>query len=362
MVVCIDDVTEDLNRQCAYMFAFSAGHNILGFGEGINTNEEIVNAGKDICSSLPMTQLKHYHLSGKEEDIPPINTPDYIIAQLRLYHERQYSQSGNYALNEIRNELFPAIKDTEIDVIYKDENKEDTSLIKYITKGQDEKGKKHILLVGEGGMGKTVSLLQTCEYLLANRINAIYIPLNKIDRNTTLDKYLERIVCAGNQVIWRDLRMIMSVPTTDVPNVVLLLDGINEIPVGYIKSFIKDTVKGYIDAYQGIQLVMTSRWFDSQTMTSLQDKLQLLEMQSLDKDTIENYLCTTGVPMPEEMVFSILSTPLLLTLYADVEKHRKKYQQIEGIKLEEKPDTAGKILGNFFRLSYFEPLKRLILM
>ena len=43
------------------------------------------------------------------------------MARLRLYHEHQYEQSGNYALNEIRSELFPAIKNPEINILYKDD-------------------------------------------------------------------------------------------------------------------------------------------------------------------------------------------------------------------------------------------------
>ena len=117
MAVCIDDVNENTNRQDAYLFSFCAGHNILGFGTGINGSESIEPFAKEIISSVPMEQLKRYSISGEEKDRPPISTPDYIIACLRLYHERQYQQSGNYALNEIRSELFPAIKNSEINIL-----------------------------------------------------------------------------------------------------------------------------------------------------------------------------------------------------------------------------------------------------
>ena len=84
------------------------------------------------------------------------------MARLRLYHEHQYEQSGNYALNEIRSELFPAIKNPEINILYKDDQKKDVSLVKFFseTDGQDDLH-KHLLITGEGGMGKTVSLLKT---------------------------------------------------------------------------------------------------------------------------------------------------------------------------------------------------------
>lgn len=80
----------------------------------------------------PEMQSKWDSVSGDINDYPPISTPDYIIARLRLYHERQYEQSGNYALNEIRGELFPAIRNSEINVLYKDDNKKDVSLVKFV--------------------------------------------------------------------------------------------------------------------------------------------------------------------------------------------------------------------------------------
>lgn len=357
LVVCIDDVSESTNRQCAYMFSFCAGHSVLGFKVGVEDSDSGIAAfAKGIVDSVAMEQLKRYSLSGDEKDYPPISTPDYIIARLRLYHERQYEQSGNYALNEIRSELFPAIRDPEINVLYKDDNKKDVSLVQFLTEAKEQgDAKKHVLITGEGGMGKTVSLLKTCEYLLSKRINAIYVPLSKIDEDLTLDQYLERIVCGGNQGIWRDLRNLMSAPYTSVPNVVLLLDGINEVSLDYVETFVKRVIKGtYIDGYSGVKLVMTSRWFDNALMHRLQESVISLEMQALDKESIELYLQSVGLPpVTDEKVFSVIRTPLMLTLFADVERHKDKYQNIEGIVLEENPNTAGKILSNFFQTQLY---------
>ena len=207
LAVCIDDVSENTNRQNAYLFSFSAGHNILGFGSGIDDSDSSIESfALEIIASVPMEQLKRYSVSGDINDYPPISTPDYIIARLRLYHERQYEQNGNYALNEIRSELFPAIRNSEINVLYKDDNKKDVSLVKFFSEvdGQADHD-KHILITGEGGAGKTVSLLKTCEYLLGKRINAIYVPLSKIDADLSLNQYLGRSVCGGYQRLRRDL-------------------------------------------------------------------------------------------------------------------------------------------------------------
>ena len=356
LVVCIDDVSENTNRQCAYMFSFSAGHSVLGFKVGVEDSDSgIASFAKGIMDSVTMEQLKRYSLSGDEKDYPPISTPDYIIARLRLYHERQYEQSGNYALNEIRSELFPAIRDPEINVLYKDDNKKDVSLVQFLTEVQEQKdAKKHLLITGEGGMGKTVSLLKTCEYLLSKRINAIYVPLSKIDEDLTLDQYLERVVCGGNQCMWQELKGLMSVPYASIPNVVLLLDGINEVSLKYVNTFVDAVKDTYIDSYKGIKLVMTSRWFDNDLMHKLRDNVTLLEMQALDKESIDQYLQSVGLPsVTDEKVLSVIRTPLMLTLFADVERHKDKYQNIEGIVLEENPNTAGKILSNFFQTQLY---------
>ena len=357
LAVCIDDVNESTNRQNAYLFSFSAGHNILGFGSGVDDSDcSIESFAQEIIASVPMEQLKRYSVSGDKNDYPPVSTPDYIISRLRLYHERQYEQSGNYALNEIRSELFPAIRNSEINILYKDDNKKNVSLVEFFseTDGQADHD-KHILITGEGGMGKTVSLLKTCEYLLSKRINAIYVPLSKIDADMTLDQYLERIVCGGNQRIWRDIKDLMSAPYATVPNVVLLLDGINEVSLSYMEKFVKRVIKStYIDGYCGIKLVMTSRWFDNSLMHRIKENVISLEMQALDRESIELYLQNMGLPVVlDEKVLSVIRTPLMLTLFSDVERHKNKYQNIEGIALEENPDTAGKVLSNFFQTQLY---------
>ena len=99
---------------------------------------------------------------------------------------------------------------------------------------------------------------------------------------------------------------------------------------------------------------MTSRWFDSQNMNRFQNNVITLEMQPLDESAINKYLENSGLPAASPELLSVLSTPLLLTLYADVEKHREKYQQISGIELEDKPDTAGKIPVSYTHLDVYK--------
>lgn len=269
---------------------------------------------------------------------------------LLQYHEKQYRLSGNYALSRIRKELFPAIKDVDAGALFQNKQGGFSSLIACFS----EKQQNHILLVGEGGMGKTVSLLKTCEYLLNHGINAVYIPLSKLSRQMSLDQYLEKRVCGRNPHMWDILKALTSIPYQDTPNLVLLLDGLNEMPPDYLNLFLDDTLERGYFRYPGVRVIVSSRWYDPQTMTRIRGDVTLLETLPLDETRIQDYLSEMGLPpVTDRNVLSVLRTPLLLTLYADVESHREKYETIRWIQLEEHPNTAGKILSNFFQTQLF---------
>ncbi|MBR2810862.1 MAG: toll/interleukin-1 receptor domain-containing protein [Solobacterium sp.] len=352
MDICIDEVNELTNRQCAYMFAFSTGLHILGFHIGIQKQEDIKTFAEEIAKSPIMLKEKEYYATGNKEDLPSPATPDYLLSMLRQYHEKQYVQSGNYALNEIRGDLFPGLKDTEFNVTFEDENKENTSLLKYLA---EDHAKNHILIIGEGGIGKTVTLLKTAEALLSQRINAVYIPLSKIEEGFTLETYLERVVFRGNLYMAKIFRDIAERPCQENPQVVFLLDGINELPLSYATSFIQRTIKNLLmENCQGVRLVMTSRWFDHTLLHRIEKDVSVLEALPLDDSVIDACLNRLSIPVPaDSKVRNAIRTPLMLTMYTDVEKHREKYQNIQGIELEENPDSPCKILHNFFQAQLY---------
>ena len=356
MPVCIDDVSKKTNRKHSYMFTFYAGYDILRFGTGVRNTEEDINALCDsILQSVPIQQLLRIN-QGDPYAILPIRPSDYLLAHLRRYHKGQYQQIGNYALSELCAALFPAIKDVDMNINYKDEQNQSVSLVKYLTDAQA--GKWHIFLTGEGGMGKTVSLLKTCEYLLDQEVCAIYIPLKDLGGELTLDKYLKHYVCAGKEKMYEHLTQMMSHNTEDA-SVVFLLDGVNEIASGDFaqKLFQDEIVKRFIRMKQSAQFIATSR-FDARDTYGLTDSFKLLEMQPLGEKTVTGYLAQCGICIENNpTIKSILKTPLLLTLYANVEQHRQKYEAIDGITLCPDPDTAGKILGNFFQTQLFRAVK-----
>lgn len=356
MSVCIDESGEHTVPGKAYMFSWCAGHHIIGYGSGVENSEEAWDKFcDDIINSVPI----RYMLRTGENAAPMMQASKYLLEYLRVYNEQQYQQSGNYALNELCTELFPAIIDVDVDCTYADDTKKQVSLITYLSEAQQSK-KKNVFLVGEGGMGKTVSMLKTCDYLLEQGKCAVYIPLKNISSEYSFDRYLRQNVCGGRDWIYDHLdRLAGAGPGGQQASVVFLLDGVNELPPGdYIKGlFANEIMSRYIKTGRNIQFIITSR-YDALSDYELNDKFTLLSMQPLTSDRVNNYLEMRGLPpLTDQKMVNILRTPLLLNLYANVESHREKYESIEGILLFKAPNTAGKILGNFFQTQLFRAAK-----
>ena len=356
LAVTLDDVTENTNPDAAYMFVHKYGESDPAYGRTVTTDDDAHFVAQELQKSAHLRTLKNYYENGDTQTLPSVKLPTKLLSLLELYNKEQYKQDGNYALSDIKGELFPAIKDVDAGASYKDEQNAVSSLIKYIDKDQGKGARKNLFLFGDGGMGKTVTMLKTAEYLLEKGIPAIYIPLSKIDKDTTIEKYLRMHVCNGMEVSWKILRDTMSYAKKDAPSVILLLDGVNELPADreLAKNIVKKIKDEFIDGYKGVDLIMTSRWFDPYILNSIKDYVIQLEMQKLDKFCINKYLASVDIPaVSDEKMLSVLSTPLLLSLYADVERHKDKYQHIGDIALVERPDTPAKVLQNFFQTQLF---------
>ncbi len=356
LAITLDDVNENTNKSAAYMFPYVCGETDPGYGKNISTDEDAAFIANDLKGKYQLQCMKAFYKSGDPNDLPKIKIPETAFSMLIEHNKNQYKQDGNYALNDIKGELFPAIKDLDADVLYKDDTDTVSSLIKYIKIEDDKCERRNLFLFGDGGMGKTVTLLKTADYLLDNGIPAIYVPLSKINTKKTVEDYLKMNVCNGMGMYWRILRDTMSFKKGYAPSVVLLLDGVNELPADkeIAKSIIKDIKEEFIDGYKGVDLIITSRWFDTYVLSDIDDKVIKLEMQQLDSDHINKHLESIGAPsVNDKKMLSVLSTPLFLSLYADVEKHKDKYKHIRDIKLIENPDTPGKILQNFFQTQLF---------
>lgn len=262
-----------------------------------------------------------------------------------------YAHSGNYILHEIHKELFADIKDEQKNVVYTSDGSRKLSLFKYI---KSSTGRETILLKGAGGMGKTISMIQTCKKLLEEGIYAVYIPLSKIGNREQvypIKEFIRKYIFGCDNSLFEWFERIAGSETSG--SVYLFLDGVNEFSGANLNS-IYEFIRAlhFSKEWSGTRVILSSR-----IDLDLPD-LTVLEMLPLRDTMVTDFLskCELSVPKNEK-VFSLINNPLMLALYADSEKYAELYN-IEGrrfsIRLDPQPDTATKIISNFMQTQLFK--------
>ena len=209
------------------------------------------------------------------------------------------------------------------------------------------KKQKNLLVIGEGGTGKTTALLHFWETLLENEEELpLYIPLNEYTTESDfIQKYIKN--CYEQINILKLKR-----------NFVLLLDGFNEISrdtLPLIKE-IKKLLDEKTDSAKFIRIIITSRdkFIDIEDYQKI--GFQQYKIQPLDSDVVQSYLTSNEivdiVKLREE-----LYSPMMLTLYVktdDLQKKIVKKKQIEKDEIFEKPNsTRGELLYNYMLCQIF---------
>ncbi len=349
LAVAIDDVNKNENPN-----AFPYGGNVYGYGKGIGNNFE--ECFSSILKSAILLKLKNGGESGY------MFAGERILTQLKDHCKYAYERSGNYILHEIHRELFTDIIDEESDEIYGGPESTEVSLYNYLKANSDRNA---VLLLGEGGTGKTVSMIRTCKKLLSEQICAVYVPLNKVWFDGTDDpikQYIRKRIFGEDDTLFGDFK---NMANSDVKNsVFLFLDGANELKKKALESlteFISYAVTA--KEWSGTRIVLSSRTdleseMDVQTNLESHSALKKLRVLPLAAKNIQNYLEKLKVPVPDnQKVLCLINNPLMLGLYADAEKYAEIYRK-KGkgfkIKLEPQPDTAAKIIDNFMQTQLFQ--------
>ncbi|MCH5248407.1 MAG: hypothetical protein J1E98_00670 [Lachnospiraceae bacterium] len=275
------------------------------------------------------------------------------VDEFRVYHQRQKDSNGVYGLLNISDRLFPALSAWG-GVQYLNENGDSVPLYTCLSKGWESPERNHLLLMGGGGMGKTVSLLRLWDKLLEDGICTIYIPLHEImgvvttDRLTedVIKKFLTDNVWHGNaQKMGKFLDHLSEY--TDKPMLILLLDGFNEIPSGNRRVAMPAIKKWMV--YSGVQVVISSRYDFRQDLTA--KALSELKIEPLSDEQVEAWfkLCEMPVPDKNEKVYNLLKTPFMLTLYTQVENRYNQGKDAKFVKWVEHADTSSDLMWNFMQ-------------
>ena len=199
----------------------------------------------------------------------------------------------------------------------------------------------HLSLFGIGGLGKTVTLLsQKWE------IPAVYIPIRNLG-SKGIEDYIKTVTLDSCDEYWSEFSNLRNEPYGERPNLVILLDGLNE--VGKEKrSMLYIEIKTIWKNKFGVQLIFASRYDVGSEL--YEPPLQRLKLEPLSEQQIIAYFEKLQIPVPPsfERIWGILTTPLMLNLYVWSEHFRNANSENDIIFMRDSIN-AGTVIWNYLQ-------------
>ncbi len=246
---------------------------------------------------------------------------------IRQHNERAERSSGTYRLEEIVRDLFPNIVDEDHRSLFELDGQV-SPLVQLILSTWRASGWKNLMLVGEGGIGKTVAMLDAAKALSKKGAVAIYIPLHMLPFYNSsggfIRTYIEGTVLRGDRALGSDLEALINGECINsAPRLVLLLDGWNEISEKktaagcWLSDILKEEIETAIEPRLGIQVVIAGR-ARMDSGVSWYRPWAYSKVQRLDRDRVLSYLNSNKVEIPEQddPIWDVISNPLMLTLFS----------------------------------------------
>lgn len=261
----------------------------------------------------------------------------YKFEQMRAHHP-------SFNLMDIDDNLFPSGMIT-INTEVRNSNNELKTIKEIVSESWMRGEKNHLMIEGEGGIGKTITLLSLPDIFAPHPVPAIYIPLHELKEETnTIEEYIKNQVLDSKEQ-YDLLRDIVNKPWEEGPNLLLLLDGFNEIPVE-LRATISEDIERWSD-YPGIQIITSSR-NDIHTYVALSSSFSKIELQPLSEKTVSEYLVNQEISVPDNpAVVKLITTPLLLTLYIKAETIRN--YRLSPFASFKETKNAGLLIWNYLQ-------------
>jgi WD40 repeat protein len=216
--------------------------------------------------------------------------------------------------------------------------------------------KSQALLFGDGGMGKTVSLLLLWRDLLfdENGPVPVFIPLNEYNSSSEDERndFIVRHICKQLlnipeplpetvNAIWK----LFETHNDGMPSLILLLDGLNEVTVP--KGRLMATLNDLAARAGGTQMVISSRYKQIEKLDLASESFALMEILPLSQETVISYLKQKGQEVPSNKdLLGLFANPMMLTLYSGANNIALRFKDDDRFHFK-KVTTYGELLWNF---------------
>ncbi|MDQ1350845.1 MAG: hypothetical protein QG657_1147, partial [Acidobacteriota bacterium] len=221
---------------------------------------------------------------------------------------------------------------------------------------------KHAVIVGEGGMGKTVSLIQWWENLLGPGEKSIPVPVpvfialnefNQVSEAKREGFILETIRknYGLSKITLDQIETLMKTPLQEgegfIPSMVLLLDGFNEITAEKRQLLVE--LNRLAEQFPGVQVIMTSR-YDMRGNFNW-SHWRPVRLKELEDDQVEGYLKEHGMTgtavSGKGRLGKLIKNPMMLTLYAASCEVQVKHRDSRYCSFKDRVESPGELLWNF---------------
>ena len=342
--------TPEAKERVSYLI-FNCMEILKGFYRSRMSIQELITideAAKATARQVSMTLQKDYsHTKQEEEKQHKRDLHVRLADRLKEAWSEEMEHSPSMMMAQLHASLFPTVKFVSVESQVKVEGttsvhySEKTTLQDAIQSSWKDETPKNISLFGIGGLGKTASLLS-----LQLPVMMVYIPLRALSNVLTIEKYILDNTLKSDHELYDTFLCQCNKCVQNQPNVLLVLDGLNEID-----SKVKTEVKREITSTwirKHAQIIISSR-YDSAVDFPLMDMLRF-RLELLSKEQVEAYLRSVQLPLPDpySRLWRVLNTPLMLNLYAHGELVKQHYQNVIDISLRPSMN-AGSIIWNYLQ-------------
>ena len=286
-------------------------------------------------------------------------------SELRTYLagvlERKRDSHPSFKLmkvDEIDSRLFPKVEEYS-EIPPRGRIKDDTSDSKsdnclvwdIIRSSWKEDEHRSVVIIGEGGIGKTVTLFSITRSAEGTEsVPALYIPMYElVDKDGNLLD-LTAYFMAKYKKYGEQIETLATTPWKERPQILILLDGFNEVPNLLRRSALSE-INDWHDTHPGAQLIAVSRPMDGLNLSKeLAGNPIPITLALLDTSTVSAYLKEAGrrIPSPNAPIWEDLRYPLFLNLY--IKTGRLKGETPAGYPLHVvEADSGGALIWNYLQ-------------